>query len=195
MPATSQAQRRWAYWADAHPEESGVSHKVAKEFQAGPKGLPETHHKKRAYGGLVRAEESNMKYKADHAGAPNGQGTVSDPGIPAKIDIPGRQVMEESKKGSAGFKRGGAIKKQGGGGLPAQASSRAGTALANRPALPSQAQGTRPFKKGGKVQTADGNCPPGRMDKKRRGGRVTMRGRSPMSAAASLSGVSGGRTH
>lgn len=45
MPV-SQAQRRWAYWADAHPKESGVSHKVAKDFEGhGIKGLPERVHK------------------------------------------------------------------------------------------------------------------------------------------------------
>jgi hypothetical protein len=70
-------------------------------------------------------------------------------------------------------KRGGSIKRQMGGrpatppglanrpvtpggtpGLPAQASDQARTALANRPALPTQAQGTRPFKKGGGVPKA-----------------------------------------
>lgn len=96
---------------------------------------------------------AKRKGKATIVGAANGQGTVSDKSIPSPNNIPGVQVMEESKKGSAGFKRGGG------------------------------------------VQSADGNCAPGRMDKKRRGGRVTMRGRSPMSAASSLSGVSGGRTH
>lgn len=93
------------------------------------------------------------KNRADMAGAANGQGTVSEKSVPAKVDFPGKQVMKESRKPSAGFKRGGA------------------------------------------VQSADGNCPPGRMDKKRRGGSVTMRGRSPISGAGSLSGTSGRVTH
>jgi hypothetical protein len=38
---------------------------------------------------------------------------------------------------------------QGGGGLPVQAAPRAATALAARPALPVQAQGVRPFSRGG----------------------------------------------
>lgn len=58
------------------------------------------------------------------------------------------------------------------------------------------------FKKGGAVkkgQMAAGDCAPGmRMDKaprKARGGSVTMRGRSPLSAANSLSPSSTKTTH
>lgn len=57
------------------------------------------------------------------------------------------------------------------------------------------------FKKGGGVkgQMADGECPPSkRLDKaprKASGGGVTMRGRSPMSAAASTSLPSSKTTH
>lgn len=60
-------------------------------------------------------------------------------------------------------------------------------------------QGSKGFKKGGKVgQMADGDCGPGRMDKaprKARGGAATMRGRSPLSAANSTSMPGGGTTH
>ena len=42
MPATSKAQLRWAYWAEKHPQEAGVSAKVAREFEhTGGKELPE----------------------------------------------------------------------------------------------------------------------------------------------------------
>lgn len=69
------------------------------------------------------------------------------------VAIPGKAVMQESKEGSKGFKKGGA---------------------------------------------ATGDCAPGRMDKpvrKARGGAATMRGRSPMSAAASTSMPSGKTSH
>lgn len=102
---------------------------------------------------MKKTAKIGKKGVADNTGAPNGQGTVSNSTASPPIQIPGDQVMKESKKSSAGFKRGGA------------------------------------------VQTADGNCPPGRMDKKRRGGRVTMRGRSPISAAGSLSSASTKTTH
>ncbi len=57
-------------------------------------------------------------------------------------------------------------------------------------------ESSKGFKKGGQV--AGGDCGPGRMDKaprKARGGAATMRGRSPMSGAASTSMPGGGTTH
>jgi hypothetical protein len=57
-----------------------------------------------------------------------------------------------------GYAKGGPVKKAmggamgGGAGLPAQASARAGQAMAARPAMPAKAMGSRPFSKGGKVK-------------------------------------------
>ena len=62
-------------------------------------------------------------------------------------------------------------------------------------------ESSKGFKKGGRIkgQMADGDCGPGgRMDKaprKARGGAATMRGRSPMSGAASTTMPGSGTTH
>lgn len=79
----------------------------------------------------------------------------------AAIAIPGKDVMQESKQRSKGFKKGGGVKSE---------------------------------------SMASETCGPGkgRLDKPMRkasGGGVSMRGRSPLSAAASTSAPSGKVTH
>lgn len=155
MPLTKKGNEIMSAMKSQYGDKKGESVFYASRNKGTISGVDRTH---KARGGSITGEGSMKKTpkgtkKADMTGAPNGQGTVSDKSVPAKTDFPGKVVMEESKKPSAGFKRGGA------------------------------------------VQTADGNCPPGRMDKKRRGGRVTMRGRSPISAAGNLSGASKSTTH
>jgi hypothetical protein len=46
LPAVSRAQQRWAYWAEAHPEESGVKPETARDFQTTVKDPPERKQKK-----------------------------------------------------------------------------------------------------------------------------------------------------
>lgn len=82
-----------------------------------------------------------------------------------KIEIPGDEVMKEAKAKSDGFKRGGALKK---GGMADCDGDMDATSKASR------------------------------LDKaprKARGGGVSMRGRSPFSAASKVSSASGSTNH
>lgn len=85
--------------------------------------------------------------------------------------------------------------------VKAKSGGEASIAIPGRAVMEESKENSKGFKKGGKVgQMSDGgDCSPSeRMDKtprKARGGAATMRGRSPMSAAASTTTPKGGTTH
>lgn len=76
---------------------------------------------------------------------------MKKPSAPSK-GMPVRMQKQNALGGMAPVKKamGGPV------GLPAQAAPRAAQAMAARPALPSQAMGARPFKKGGMAKGKSG---------------------------------------
>lgn len=104
----------------------GVPTKVAKEYSQASKG--QTFKKE---GGIMKGESPVQKKAKDTAKVVKMAKGGSVDGCAIKGKTKGKMVAMAA------------------GGLPSQASSRAKQALAARPAMPEQAKGARPFKKGG----------------------------------------------
>ena len=97
------------------------------------------------------------------------------------IAIPGVDVMKEAKKGSSGFKKGGATP--------------AGTGMAEGGAAPKSLAKAPRKAGGGQIGVIGKGMAGDKAPKKARGGAATLRGRSPMSSAANISAPVGRTTH
>lgn len=150
MPAKSAAQKRLMDAAAHNPafaKKVGIPTKVAKEYSQASKG--QTFNK----GGEMKESKAMMKKEVSF---------MKKKGAPKSMVKHEEAEMGAMKKGGKvkGYAKGGGIEVRGktkgkmvkmaAGGLPPQAAARAAQALAARPAMPAQAAGARPFKKGGK---------------------------------------------
>jgi hypothetical protein len=133
---------------------------VAKEFNQADAGTGIIRPAKKSVGGAAATGVTSMASRSAKRKASSSVLVAPSPKGEPATQIPGKDVMIESKQRSKGFKKGGGVKSE---------------------------------------SVAEGTCQPGqRMDKpmrKARGGSVNMRGRSPLSAAASTSAASTRVTH
>lgn len=157
-----------------------------------------------------RHDSKSALSTASHTVSPGKRLVMSEPrggkaGRPA-IKIPGEAVMKEADEGEQGFKRGGGVKK---GGQPVTK----GKAHSIGPVRPSQTEtpstnlndeAMTAKKHGGKVHKKDGGEAHesgvymkrgDRPARKAGGGAATMRGRSPMSSAATTVMPTRANTH
>ncbi len=157
-----------------------------------------------------RHDSKSALSKAGHTVSPGKRSDMTAPrggsaGRPS-IKIPGEAVMKEAEEGETGFKRGGKIK--GKGSLP-KVAGKAHSMGPVRPFMtetpPESLNAADGSKRGGKAhhkkdggEACDDGMAAKRMDRphrKARGGATTMRGRSPLSSAATTEMPSRANTH
>ena len=157
-----------------------------------------------------RHDSKSSLAKASHTVSPSKRSVMTEPrggeAAAPKIQVPGKAVMEESQETQKGFKRGGRTSSKGGHQPKAPGfAHKHGTVLPSQTDTPpvdlnqaatGKKRGGRRMKDGGAA--CDDGMAEARGDRpmrKARGGAATMRGRSPMSSAATTELPSRANTH